>query len=92
MTSGIYIMTNKQTGKRYVGYSEDIEMRLTENMRQLQAKTFGEAYRDLISDYQKYGETAFICGILEVTCNTGGLLAQVSALRSRVFAVANFCR
>ena len=65
MTSGIYILTNKANGRRYIGYSVDIEARWEDNKNQL--KRGGWKYRPLMNDdWQKHGENAFSWGILEV--------------------------
>ncbi len=50
-TSGIYIMTNKSNGNRYIGYSEDIEVRYSENIRQLNAGTFGTPFEHLEEEF-----------------------------------------
>ena len=76
MTSGIYIMTNKSNGNRYVGYSKDIEVRYTENIQQLKAGTFGKNFESLAIDFKTFGEDAFIYGILEVTENDKSLMQR----------------
>lgn len=76
MTSGVYIMTNKINGRRYIGYSENIESRFEDNRGELQRGTFGYRHQQFIDDYQQYGEEAFICEILEVTVNDSTLMNQ----------------
>ena len=44
MTSGIYMMTNKVNGRRYIGYSENIEQRWEFNIDELNRGTFAGAY------------------------------------------------
>lgn len=78
MTSGIYIMTNKSNGNRYVGYSENIEVRYAENIRQLKEGTFGKKFESLVRDFETFGENAFICGVLEVTANDSSLMEKRS--------------
>lgn len=78
MTSGVYIMTNKVNGCRYVGYSKDIEWRLNENKRQLREGTFGINYPQLTKDYQTFGEESFSYGILQVTANDQALMNEQS--------------
>ena len=78
MTSGIYIMTNKSNGNRYIGYSEDIEVRYAENIRQLKAGTFGTPFEHLEEDFKISGESAFIYGILEITENDSTLMEKQS--------------
>ncbi|BAY12724.1 GIY-YIG nuclease family protein [Calothrix sp. NIES-2098] len=77
MTSGVYIMTNKVNGRRYIGYSEDLEYRFEANKRELQRGSFGRSrHQQFIDDYQQFGEEAFISGILEVTPNESSLMQQ----------------
>ena len=78
MTSGIYIMTNKSNGNRYVGYSENIEVRHAENMRQLKKGTFGKPFESVAKDFEAFGEDAFIYGILEVTANDTSVMEKRS--------------
>jgi hypothetical protein len=78
MTSGVYIMTNKVNGRRYIGYSENIEFCFEANQRELQKRSFGYKYQQFINDYQQFGEEAFISGILEVTANDSSLMSQRS--------------
>ena len=78
MTSGIYIMTNKSNGNRYVGYSEDIEVRYAENIRQLKEGTLGKAFESVTRDFETFGEDAFICGVLEVTVNDPSVMGKRS--------------
>lgn len=76
MTSGVYIMTNKENGCRYIGYSSDIEWRWGENKRELQMGTFGKNHQKFIDDYQEFGEESFIYGIIEVTINDDSLMSK----------------
>lgn len=76
MTSGIYIMTNKSNGNRYVGYSENIEVRYAENIRQLKKGTFGKNFESVAKDFEIFGEDAFIYGILEVTANDSSVMEK----------------
>ncbi|OUL37481.1 hypothetical protein BV372_00500 [Nostoc sp. T09] len=77
MTSGVYIITNKTNGRKYIGYSEDIEYRFEANKRELQKGSFGRSrHQQFIDDYQQCGEEAFISGILEVTPNESSLMKQ----------------
>jgi hypothetical protein len=78
MKSGVYIMTNKVNGRRYIGYSTDIESRFEANKRELLRGSFGKDYQQFIDDYQQFGEEAFISGILEVTANEPSLMSQRS--------------
>lgn len=81
MTSGIYIMTNKSNGNRYVGYSQDIEDSYEESIRQLNAGTFDKRYQRLLADFTSAGKDAkdvFICGILEVTANDPSVMEKRS--------------
>ncbi len=71
MTSGVYIMTNKVNGRRYIGYSENIEFRWQDNKNQLT----GGGWKNwplINEDWQKYGESAFSFGVLEVL-DTGSI-------------------
>ncbi len=76
MTSGVYIMTNKVNGRRYIGYSENIESRFEANKRELQRGSFGYRHQQFIDDYQQFGEEAFISGIIEVTANEPSVMSQ----------------
>ncbi|MBD2196279.1 hypothetical protein H6G08_10505 [Calothrix anomala FACHB-343] len=67
-------MTNKINGRRYIGYSENLEYRFEANMLELQRGTFGYRHKQFIDDYQQYGQEAFISGILEVTVNDSSLM------------------
>ncbi|MBD2203944.1 hypothetical protein H6G33_14625 [Calothrix sp. FACHB-1219] len=67
-------MTNKINGRRYIGYSENIEYRFEDNRKVLQNGKFTPSHILLINDYQQFGEEAFICGILEVTVNDSSLM------------------
>ncbi len=78
MTSGVYIMTNKVNGRRYIGYSENIESRFEANKRELQRGSFGKDYQQFIDDYQQFGEEAFMFGIIEVTANQPSLMSKRS--------------
>ncbi|WP_339378537.1 hypothetical protein [Calothrix sp. NIES-2100] len=69
-------MTNKINGRRYVGYSENLEYRFEDNRKVLQNGNFTPKHILLIDDYQQFGEEAFISGILEVTVNNKSLMQQ----------------
>ncbi|MFN6580639.1 MAG: GIY-YIG nuclease family protein [Aulosira sp. ZfuVER01] len=53
ITSGVYIMTNKANGRRYIGYSENLEYRFEANNRELQRGSFGHKHQQFIDDYQQ---------------------------------------
>ncbi|MBW4559541.1 MAG: GIY-YIG nuclease family protein [Mojavia pulchra JT2-VF2] len=76
MKSGVYIMTNKINGCRYIGYSTDIGSRFEANKRELQRGSFGNKHQQFIDDYQQLGEEAFISGIIEVTADEPSLMNQ----------------
>ena len=85
MTSGVYIMTNKINGRRYIGYSENLEYRFEANRRELQKGSFGDRHQQFIDDYQHFGEEAFIAGILEVTVNDSSLMNNRAEYWKRIF-------
>jgi group I intron endonuclease len=61
--SGIYIITNLDNGKRYVGSSKDIYNRLHEHLHNLNNnKAHNKHFQ---SSWNKHGENVFIYGILE---------------------------
>ena len=65
MTSGIYIVTNKLNGRRYIGYSENIEQRWEINIDEL---NIGDKKRHqlMLADWKNHGHDAYCFGILEV--------------------------
>ncbi|MBE9082788.1 hypothetical protein IQ278_11745 [Tolypothrix sp. LEGE 11397] len=71
-------MTNKVNGRRYIGYSENIESRFEANKRELKRGSFGKDYQQFIDDYQQFGEEAFMFGIIEVTANEASLMSKRS--------------
>ncbi len=70
MTSGIYISTNKFNGRRYIGYSENIEVMWISSRNTLNRGNFKTHHPLLQTDWNKYGENAFISGILELLNTT----------------------
>lgn len=62
--SGIYIITNINNGKRYIGSSKDLYNRLHEHLHNLK---FGKAHnKHFQSSWNKHGENSFLYGILEL--------------------------
>ncbi len=61
--SGIYAITNKHTGKRYIGSSVRVADRLTYHRRNLRAGTHFNA--KLQSAWNKHGEVAFVFEFIE---------------------------
>jgi hypothetical protein len=62
--TGIYLITNIETNKHYVGKSVDVERRWKQHMSDL--NTNSHANIDLQEDWNKYGEEKFTFKILEV--------------------------
>lgn len=60
---GIYIFTNLDNGKRYVGSSKDLYNRLHEHLHNFKNNKAHNKYFQ--SSWNKYGEDMFIYGILE---------------------------
>ena len=60
---GIYIITNVENGKRYVGSSKDLYGRLHDHMCELNRNSAHNAH--LQSAWNKYGQDSFEYGILE---------------------------
>lgn len=76
MTIGIYRIVNKITGKCYVGQSQNIELRWKQH---IYAWRRGDARcKKLFHSYQKHGEDAFVCEIVEV-CSIEELDAREQA-------------
>jgi group I intron endonuclease len=69
-TSGIYLITNCQNGKQYVGQSYDIERRIRTHKNKLRTRTHGNTH--LQSAWNKYGEQSFSFSVLEY-CPTDDL-------------------
>jgi len=63
MNSGIYIITNKTNGHRYVGSSVDLKNRFRRHRQALRNETHYNAH--LQRAWNKYGEEAFLFEILE---------------------------
>jgi hypothetical protein len=63
-------------GRRYIGYSGNLEYRFEANKRELQKGSFGKNHQQFIDDYQQFGEEALISGVLEVTVNEPSLMEQ----------------
>lgn len=63
ITSGIYVITNWQNGKQYVGQSYDIERRIRTHKNKLRTRTHGNTH--LQSAWNKYGEQAFSFSVVE---------------------------
>jgi len=63
MNSGIYTITNKTNGHRYVGSAVDLEKRFRDHRNHLRNQTHCNAY--LQNAWNKYGEDAFLFEILE---------------------------
>lgn len=59
---GVYAITCKANGKRYIGSSESILRRWREHVYNLESKLMNGMYED----YQKYGITGFTFKVLEV--------------------------
>lgn len=62
--SGIYIITNKQNNKSYIGQSSDIYKRWKKHK---QEKNNFENHSELYEDMRKYGLSNFTFKILEIT-------------------------
>lgn len=63
---GVYSIQNKINGKRYIGASRDVNMRFSNHLhRDSRRYSNREFYRDIIT----YGESEFICSVLEVCDN-----------------------
>ena len=65
MTAGIYIATNKVNGRRYIGYSANIEARWQEYTKILDRGP-SQKHPLIDEDMQAHGFDAFCFGILEV--------------------------
>lgn len=63
---GIYVFTNLENGKRYVGSSVDLYNRLHEHVHNLKNNKAHNAHFQ--ASWNKYGEDSFIYGVLEY-CN-----------------------
>jgi group I intron endonuclease len=62
-TSGVYTITNTVNGKQYVGSSQDIQLRWQQHRTHLHTKIHHSPY--LQHAWDKYGEEAFVFGIVE---------------------------
>jgi len=63
-TSGVYSITNKANGKRYVGSSKHIENRWAVHRKRLRDGTHHSAA--LQNAWKKYGEDSFVFDIVEI--------------------------
>ena len=63
MTCGIYKIINKQTGKFYIGSSNDIEQRWAAHRYRLRKGIHTNQH--LLSAWEKYGEESFAFSILQ---------------------------
>ena len=78
MTSGIYMMTNKVNGRRYIGYSENIEQRWEFNIDELNRGAI-KRHQRMLTDWKNDGHDAYCFGILEVLdTNEQSLLSKRS--------------
>lgn len=72
MNSGIYIITNRENGKVYIGSTIDFERRWYEHRKSLNTNEHCNPH--LQSAWNKYGEDAFEFGILEYLNNFDALV------------------
>lgn len=63
--SGIYCITNKTTGLKYIGCSSNIGHRISKHFSQLRCENHPN--KKLLADYKKYGQNDFIFECLELT-------------------------
>ena len=73
MSSGIYRITNRENGHKYIGSSETVEIRKTEHFRHLRHNKHHSAY--LQNAYNLYGVEAFQFDVVEY-CESGDLLSR----------------
>lgn len=70
---GVYFIRNKDSGKHYVGSSKNIAIRLMTHRGQLRLNKHHS--KKLQNAFNKYGESAFCCGIL-LTCSVERLESE----------------
>ncbi len=78
-TSGIYTITNKVNGKVYVGESYAIENRWHSHRSALNRK--GKCNRQLLSDWETYGEQAFEFKIIKELTNSSKMIRLIEEER-----------
>ena len=61
---GIYMITNVENGRRYIGYSTAVNLRLSTHRSSL--RKGNHINRLLQADFNKYGEGAFECSMIWV--------------------------
>lgn len=74
MDSGIYVITNTQNRKRYIGSSNSISARWRRHRSDLRLKH--HVNKHLQASWNKYGEKAFVFEVLEYVENREDLLAK----------------
>ena len=79
-TSGIYTITNKVNGKVYVGESYAIENRWHSHRSALNRK--GKCNRQLLSDWETYGEQAFEFKIIKELTNSSKMIRLIEEERT----------
>jgi group I intron endonuclease len=72
--SGIYAITNKINGKRYVGSAVNLKKRASTHWRELRNKC--HTNDRLQNAYNKYGAESFCFSVIEVVANRDDLLAR----------------
>ena len=79
-TSGVYTITNKVNGKVYVGESYAIENRWHSHRSALNRK--GKCNRQLLSDWETYGEQAFEFKIIKELTSSSKMIRLIEEERT----------
>jgi len=86
----IYSISNKITGKRYVGSAVDFRRRKNLHLHHLRAKTHHSRY--LQNAWNKYGEENFIIIILEEVVDVNDLISREQWYLDNTNCEYNMCR
>ena len=73
MTCGIYAIVCDKTWRSYVGQSVNIERRIQDHFQNMRR---GDANKEILADFQMYGEDSFSWEILEIVDNTDLLIER----------------
>lgn len=64
MTIAVYAITNKATGRKYIGASIEVENRWKAHIKCLNSER-GHSNKDLLHDWHKYGQSGFSFEVIE---------------------------